>query len=162
MAKFSPIFNLEAGPEDCFTISKNSNPNRRLWPCRDRIHPSSSFPGLGDRRQKGNKRPIEGGRKPQVGTFCSESEEAGMSISHPTRNVSAAKSHKPGLCNVAQPMLEGGQPHTKKQSLILLQGSFYPHPEPGSGQACVRPEVTDTLWVIGPKYGPSEHQSSHL
>ena len=55
-----------------------------------------------------------GGRKPQVGTLCSVPEEAGLSpmVSRQTRNISDAKSHKPGLWNVPQPVLEGGEPLT--------------------------------------------------
>lgn len=102
-----------------------------------------------------------GGRKPQVETFCSEPEEAGASpvISHQTRSISAAKSHKLGLWNVPQPLLEGEEPLT---TLLLLQGPFHPHPVLGNGQACVRPGVVVTVSHLGMVCRPSEPRSSHL
>lgn len=133
-----------------------------LWPWKEGQNPSirdSSLPGSGDGRQKGSKRPSVGGRKPPRGTFCSESEEAGASLSHPTRNVSAAKSQAPGLWNVAQPVLEGGPTHTERQRLMLLQGPFQSHPECGSDQ---RWQSLYESPAPGVARHPSEPRSSHL
>ena len=85
-----------------------------------------------------------GGKKPQVGTFCSS---LGMFRSIPN-GFSANKDYlscqitQAWLMGGLQPVLEGEEPFT---TLLLFLGPFHSHPERGNRQACVRPMVVVTV-----------------